>query len=707
MSGGAILFSDLDNPSTYTNKKPFFAIDYNNESELFTWLKEELAFLQQDNRERLEKIKNNYLRYKGIQYLQQVYVPRDMPETRKRYMPQMTIPLIRDVIDERVARLLEFKPSVAVIPTHDEENDKNDAKIAKRFLSHIDYQEELDRKYLVLCRDSKVAGEAYIEPYWNPDAGDMLSEPQAPSLGDDENHYQMPIYQGDVNIRNRSVFNTFYQKQRDFSKVDYVFFIDYDYTEGLNREYPDKKDIIKTDNVEYYDTAKLTDEYLSGMTYKMRFYHRPTKYLPGGFEACFTQLGILKKTDTYPYKHKKLPFVRLIDASNPEELHGESSMEFTKSMASQYNNLTNMIVKQQMLASHPKWFIQAGSVDEQDLGNDMTIVKVKNGATNPILAQGNPVSPQLFEFRKALKEEYYQMSKSNSVVQGEPPTGVTAFVALQYVSESESRRMSTDVQVLNNAIRDTYDLTLQTAAQYYIAGEPRTMKILGPNANWMTKRYDPASLQKPFAIMIQNQSALPDSRAVRTQFVLDMAERYPTMFPQEQIVEMLGLGQGEKFMDIGSSAARAAEDEQEQILSEGIQIEPAEWEDHMTHWKIHTMKIQDIGFKTVTDPQKQELMKAHIAGTEYLMIEQAKKSPQYAQLLITLPNFPIFYVDAQATAAAGMMTGVLPQIMPGINGGGDPGAPMPAPGEVADMETDPMAEGEASAMGDQEAPAIV
>lgn len=679
---GPLLFSDLDAPNTYTSKKPFFALDLESDSEVFTWLKDELSFLQQDGRERLEKVKNNYLRYKGIQYMQQVYVPRDIPETRKRYMPQVTVPLIRSVVDELVSRLLEFKPSIAVMPVNDEERDKSDAKIAKRFLSHIDYNDQLDRKILVLTRDSKIAGEAYLETGWNPDGGEQIGVKPPVTLPDGKS-FSMAVHQGDVCNKNRSVFNTFYQKQRKFEDVDYVFFIDPEYTEGLKREYPDKADLIKSDNVHYYDTEKLTDEQLNGMTYKIRFFHRPTKYLPEGYEVCFTELGILKK-GPYPYKHKKLPFVRLIDQQNPEELHGESQMEFTRGMASQYNNLTNMIIKQQMLCSHPKWFIEAGSVDEQALGNDITIVKMKSGSQKPVLGQANPVSPQLFDFRDKLKEEFYQLSKSNSVVQGDPPAGITAFVALQYVSESESRRMSTDVQTLNAAIRDLYDLNLQTAAQFYKPGDIRTMQILGPDGSWMTKKYDPETLQGPYAIMVQNQTALPESRAVRTQFVMDMSKQFPNLFPQEQVIEMLGLGQGDKFVDLGAASARAAEDENEAILDEGTGMEPAEWEDHITHWKIHVMKIQDIGFKTVTDPAKQELMKDHIRATEMLMIEQGKKSPQYIQQLLLLPMFPMFYVDQEASAAAGMITGVLPQVM---GGAGGMGTPAPAAQEMSEMST--------------------
>lgn len=672
-------FEDLEAVSGQW-RKPFFAIDYSNESDLHDWLKQEFVHLKSANTMRIEKIKNHYLRYKGIQYQHQKYTNnRGEPEVTKSYTPQMVVPLIRDMIDEKVARLLEFKPSISVLPVHDEERDKVDAKIAKRFLSHLEYTEKLADKFNRWVKSAKIAGESFLFVTWNPEKGDVHPDFKQGMIMPDGRVMQDEVHIGDVDFRPKTALHVYYEEapSKLWEDVNYCFVVEYEYAEGLKKEYPDKADKIHgmATGVRIFDFEKMEDMDIVGRVEKITFYHKKTKYLPSGFEACFTDTSLLK-SGKLPYNHGKLPCVRLVGTENEEELHGESSIEPVRGLASQITNQYNMAIKQFMICAYPKWFVEANSVDIQQLNNDVGIVNIKGGAKAPVLAQANPVSPQLLDFNNNLIEKFYAFAKSNSVVQGQPPTGVTAFVALQYVSESENRRLSTEVAQLNDGIISVYDLALQVAGQYYRKDDQRTMRIIGKNSQWLTSKYDPASLAKPYNIMLSNQTALPESRANRTQFLLDVGERFPDMVPREQLVEMLGLAQSEKFQDVASAAARAAEDENEHIIDTAEQIEPEPYEDLVTHWKIHVQSIQDIGFKTKTNPKSQDEMKKHIMATEMLMFDQAQKNPSFAQVLASLPMFPLLFTPPPPPPMPPM-----PQDPQGQ--GQPPGEPMPPPQQQA------------------------
>lgn len=639
-------FDDLEDANNATWRKPFFAIDYTNESELFSWLKAELTHLKAANWRRNDKIKNHYLRYKGIQYMHQVYQPRDTGEVQKRYQPQMVVPVIRDIIDEKVARLLEHKPSISVLPVHDEERDKVDAKIAKRFLSHIDYTENLDQKWYRFTKNAKIAGESFLWIKWDPDKGPLHPKYQEGMVLEDGKVLKDGVHIGEVDIRPISPMYVYYEEapSRLWADVNYCFLLEYEYVEGLKKDYPSKASMIGPSSgpTRLYDFEKMEDVDLVGRACKVSFYHKKTKYLPSGYEACFVEQGVLSH-GVLKYKHGKLPIIRQVGEENEEELHGESSIEPIRGLASQVTNQINMAIKQFMLCAYPKWFVDGASVDHQQLGNDVGIVTVKAGGKTPVLAQANPVSSQMLDFTRTLEEKLYNFGKSNSVVRGEPPSGVTAFVALQYVSESENRRLSTEVSNLNHAIRETYDMILNICGQYYKKDDQRTLWVIGKNSQWLTSKYDPESLAKPYNVMLANQSALPESRSSRTQLVLDMANAYPDLFPREQVIEMLGFAQAEKFVDIGSAAARAAEDENEHMLDGNGMIEPMSHEDLITHWKIHTMAIQDIGFKTKTSPEIREVYLTHILATEMLMSERASKNPAFSQLLTTIPLWPMLF----------------------------------------------------------------
>src|SRR5690606_13208457 len=123
------------------------------------------------------------------------------------------------------------------------ERDKVDAKIAKRFLSHIDYQEKMQDRLRSWLRNAEVGGESFLLPRWNPDKGPKLEEAemvQDKPLNPDVRRPSLRI--GDVEIGMFDQFHAFYEQHpsKDWSQVNYIFLIEYEYTEGLKRDYPSK-----------------------------------------------------------------------------------------------------------------------------------------------------------------------------------------------------------------------------------------------------------------------------------------------------------------------------------------------------------------------------------------------------------------------------------------------------------------------------------
>lgn len=636
----AVTFDDLEQLDNTQNNKPFFAIDLTNDDVVLTWLKNELVRLRNNSTTRLEKAKNNYLRYKGMQYFNAVYYPRDVLETQRKYTPQMVMPLISDFIDEKVSRIMELKPAVAVLPMHDEAKDKVDAKVAKKFLSHVEREQKLDGKYQKILRNSQVTGESFLWTRWNPDLGERIAD-----LPDKKTEDGQPVpvglFQGDVEVLHKTLNWVFYENAESWEQVNYCFVIELEYVEALRLDYPEQAAKI-TDDMEakVFDFDNMEQVDLKGKCRKIHFYHKKTKYMPNGYEACFTLNTLLKK-GPLSYKHGELPIDRLVAVENDEELHGQSAIDKVRGIASNVNNMLNSMVKMFMLAGYAKWFVEAGAVDPQTLNNDVNIVNIKQGAKAPVLAQAQPVSQSHFEFVDKLVGWFYQFAKSNSIVRGDPPPGVTAGVALQFVSESESRRTVTDVSNFNTLVRSVNDKILKTCAQFYRKDDVRTGLLLGKDNQWENFPLDIDALIKDYSVQIQNTSGLSDSKAVRIQQVIDLGDKYPDLLPREQLIEMTGLAQADKAYDVASVAARASEDENEQMQDTGVLIEPTEYEDHITHWKIHVQSIQPNGFKQKASPQVYDAMLNHILAHETMMLDKALENPVYKQALMTLSGFPM------------------------------------------------------------------
>lgn len=639
----SVTFDDLEQLDNQTAQKPFFAIDLKNEDEILKWLNHQFDDLKKGRQGYLEKAHQNYLRYKGYQYLDDVHYSRRNEGQFKKYTPKIVLPMISDAIDEAVSRILEMKPAVVPIPVHDEQRDKIDSKIAKRFLQSIDYNQDIDSEFQKIERNARVVGESFFWIRWNPDLGEPIEGVKKNKKTEDGITVNESLFQGDVEVVHKTANWLFYERADKWKNVNYCFIVEIDYTEALRLEYPKYKDKIRDDaEAKYFDYETMEKISNIGKVQKITFYHRRTKFLPQGYEAVFTRNALLKKGPN-PYKHGNLPIVRQVDITNDEEIAGQAQIEKTKSLSYTVNNLLNSVVKMFMLAGYAKWFVEKNAVDDQDLNNDINIVKIKAGAQAPKLVQANPVGAQHFGFIEQLKGWFYEFMKSNSIVRGEPPPGVTSGVALQYQSESESRRMRTSVANFNKVVQQTYQMVLDVAAQFYLPEDERTISVLGRDNKWEKYPLDISAIAKPYNVMIQNTSGLADSKAVRTQQVIDLGTAFPDAVPREQVLEMTGLAQNDKFYDVGSAAVRAAEDENEYIQDGKGQLDPQEYEDQIAHWKIHVQSIQAIGYKQNASPEIQQQMKDHIMAHEMLMMDMAANNPAFGQrIIVECPQFPIY-----------------------------------------------------------------
>jgi hypothetical protein len=628
------------------------------EKAILDWLNTEYRFLEKENEDRFRTIKHNLARYKGIQYQSQESRSgnRDREFERAKFSPKLVVNLLALAVENRVSRIVKFKPAVSILPANDEFQDKSSSKIAKQFLDYIQYAQKFEIKNEKTVRACQVAGEGYIDIIWDKDAGpvhpDFSDSKKQPMLddrggevkGDDGKPIMIDdvVHVGEVKYKIRLPLHIMLEKAESFEDANYAFLIEKVKVAELRREYPDSASEIKSDDIKkFYSVTKLEDEKLVQEVIKITFQHKKTKYLPNGYWAVFTKDVLLEKGD-FKYDHGDFTFERLPGWEIPGEQHALSFFEQTKSLNAAYNNLTNMIVRNQALVAAPKWFVPKGSVKLESLGNDITIAQFQ-GSQPPVLAQQNPTPGEVFKFRQEMKMEFMEQAKLGDVMRGEPPPGIKAGVALQFLAEQEAQVANAEIVVYNEYLRRIADKTLKVAGQFYDKSDKRTIMVLGQNKSWCSMHFDPEHLARPYDIRIQNSSALPDSKAARTQYILDMAERFPTMFPQEMIVEMLDMGQADKYMDLASSATRAAEYENEKILGGEHSDSPAEWEDSLIHWHVHVKAMQDISFKSKNTPEEvRQALKDHVMATEMLLMNMSEKNQALSQSLAAIPNFPLF-----------------------------------------------------------------
>lgn len=662
-------FDDMN--EQYTKPvRPIYELDLDdpeNEKNVLEWLKGEKDYLQEDARDRVRVMRRNLALYKGIQYqeLETRIDARDRAADRSQFLRKVVANHLYDLTKNRASRLVKFRPAVAIMPTNDELEDKLAAKSCKMLLDHIWYENDFEGVMQTqLATYAQIMGEVYCFVIWDEEKGDLSpayveakkrsKEGRIPML--DENGQQVkdpsgnPIFVdkavriGDVDYKIVLPTDVLLQKKKKWDEVDYCFQVEAISTDALRIKYPEKAAFIKDQDVQVYNYEKMQLESTKREALVYTFWHRRSPQMDKGRKIIFTGDTILENTE-YPFSHSQLPCIRFTDQDLPGELHGMSFYEQIKGLTGTYNNLTNMLIRNIVMVSHPKWMVPAGSVALDRLGNDITIVQYK-GPQPPILATAQSVPADVFSFRDKLKEEFQQISGVFGVSRGEPPPGIKAGVALQFLSEQESERYNELVLKWNEMVRQIAEMTIAVAGDYYDQSDRRMVRILGKNNEYMTEFFKVSSLEKDYDIRVQNSSALPKSVAARTQTLLDLSERFPDQFTGEQVIEMLDLAQSDKFTDAATVSVRTAEAENEKLyeVEEPEDMAPADFENHILHWKIHTRQMQEFRFKYKTSPAIQERFKDHVTAHEMLMVEQAKRSPGFAEQLAQLTMFPMFFV---------------------------------------------------------------
>jgi hypothetical protein len=655
-------------------KYPLYSLDLDdsrNEQDILRWLSSELGFLEQENEPRIRVMRRNLALYKGIQYqeLETRLDARDRGTDRAQVVRKIVSNQLYDLTKNRASRLIKFKPAVAILPTNDELGDKVAAKVTKQLLDHIWYESDFEGKIQIqLVTNALVMGESYLFVLWDENKGDLnpawvkaskehggkvpvLNEDGQPTKDPQGNtvYIDRPVRTGDVKYQVWLASEILLQKKRQFVDVDYCFTRELINTQELRQRYPEKASKIKDlDDAQVYDYEKMELRPARGEVVVYTFWHRRSAMMDKGRKIVFLKDVILENEQS-PFSHDQLPFIRFTDIEYPGELYGVSFFENIKQLTGTYNNITNMLLRNIVLASHPKWMVPAGSVALDRLANDLTIVQYK-GPQPPVLATATTVPSDVFAFREKIKEEFQQISGVFGVSRGEPPPGIKAGVALQFLSEQESERYNELVLKYNDMILNIAKLTLAVCGDYYDESDERMIRVIGKDNSWMTKFFNVAFLEKDYDIRIQNTSALPRSIAARTQTLLDLNERFPDQFTSEQVIDLLDLGQSEKFIDAATVAVRTAQAENEELsrdtkdaLSEE-QLSPKEFENHIIHWREHTRLVQEYSFKYQTPDPVQKRVINHIMAHEMLMMEVAQKNPMFAQELSKLALFPMFYM---------------------------------------------------------------
>lgn len=697
-------FDDLsevqDNGQKALETKPFWKVSNEGDKEVLEWLNCQFDSIKRSMTHRHTVIKENIAYYKGMAYQRQgsqsdreaKFNDSSCKSTLRKL--RMSVNAIHDMIEQNVSRETRYRPAVTFNPGGESDHDDLMAsKVVEKVNTGIWYREDIDSVVQQSSRVAKIAGESYTLIKWDKHKGplhpdyvkklfktngikknpDNLSEKEIDQIISEEIKktpkitivdqdgskitVDKPVRIGEEEFVVELPLYILLQPKKRYQDCEWAFYFEYVNLEDLQADYPEKaQDLKASKGVTVYDVEELEEKTLYNHCLKIHFYHKSTSKLDSGRYICFTRDAILEEDDNKFAKFKPtngFPWVRRFDILPPDHLHGVAVMEQAKPLQEKINWLYSALVRGSMLASQPKWVAPRNSVKAESMGNDTTIMWY-SGAVPPRLEQPNPGAANNFRLIEIFTNEMQKIMGVFGVSRGEPPAGVKAGVALQFLDEQENERANSQVANLNSMIRTLAKLTVFNSSIYYDPSDDRLKKILGINDSRLAKYFDHAELSREWDVKAQTSSALPQQKGQRIQTIIDLKKEFPGKVDDDEALDMIGFGQADKFITINTANIRSAEAETDEILRTGNSPSPEKWEEHLTHYRIHIRKLSEFEMKDGTIPKsKVDGLKDHIAQTEMLMMQIMENSPSYAQLVYQrYPAFPLFMPESIASMMA-------------------------------------------------------
>lgn len=684
--------------SEYGPIKPVWVNGANKDKKKFVeWFNNTAKTIVRINQDRIFEQTQNLLWYTGEwEYWyagRRAIVPGKLSgEGAERRTQPVVINHLYDLTEQRISRLSRYKPAFDVLPANEEYRDRTAAKLQKQILDFIARRQQVDFKITELERWNAVFGEIYLMVEWNDSLGDKRKD---------------GTRTGDVSWKIRDPRWVFLDPKRQYEDCRWAIEI----FEVINREEAKKRygvkdipddargDVILGD-VGMYDLMK--DDVVV-----WRFHYKPDSILEEGLVAKVVGGEVVEfENEEYPYSHGDFPWERHTDIDVPSRLYGSSFYRNLKPMQRLYNKHTAMISRNIALTAHPKWMMPQGSCNVKALGNSVTIVEYRGGVA-PQLVTFPSTSSEVFAFRDSMRDEMSIVAGIQGVSRGEPPPGVKAGIALQFLEEQEASRANTQIIKHNDLIRRAFTKTASIVGDYYPeTSKERLIRVVGKNNEWAVQSLDGLKASSGYDIIILNSTALSESKAGRIQQIIELNQYFQGLISPEQAADLLDLAQPNKFYDITTAAIKQAESENEDILDGKKVSHPQKFEDHLNHWRTHIIRMQSRTFKEQVPEERQQELFDHVGMHEMLMLEIAQTNPGYNQVLAQLPNFPIFFpLPPPLPQPMAAQPGVNSAMPPSSLGGLPPDAQPPLEG--GQMVSQPPPLDPAMAMNEQPIPGDV
>lgn len=539
---------------------------------------------------------------------------------------------IAPIIDARLSKLSNMKPSMTVVPASGDERDIKTAKVSKKIVNSIYNKLAVSGMINQANKWSEVCGTSFYKVTWNSAKGSLIGK----------NDLGKAISSGDVEITVCPPFEIYPESSScaDINDCKSIIHARAYHIEdikniwGVEVEGSDVN-VFSLDNSNISDTFGFFGEnkrYINGTrkdyAIVIERYEAPTVEFPNGKLTIIAGNKLVYLGDL-PYINgnegeRCFPFIKQTCIEQPGLFWGVSIIERLIPIQKSYNTIKNRKHEFMNRLSMGVLTVEDGSIDTENLEDEGLspgkVIVYRQGANPPSFMSFDKIPVDFSSEEISLLEEFTTVSgvsdlMTNSVSKYTNLSGI----ALQRLIEQDDSRIACTAESLKEAIKTMGKHVLRLYRQF--ASIPRLSKIVGDNGDIEVFYFNSSDISSD-DIVFETENEIGETTAQKRAMVFDLINAGLLQDENGKLsnrmrvkaLELLGFGVWENAQDINELHLKRAASENLKMIESGETISPLEVDEHDIHITEHTAFLLGGEFekKAQKNPRLTEVILSHI-----------------------------------------------------------------------------------------------
>lgn len=538
---------------------------------------------------------------------------------------------IAPIIDLRISKLNNVRPTLTVLPFSDDPKDIACARVSKNLLKSVSYDLNVSQNLNEGTMWSEITGTSFYKIGWNPRKGRLVGKD---SLNED-------VYEGEVEISVVSPYEI-YPENQNVSRIEDQKSIIHAKMYNVS----DIKDIwgveVKGENMGSYSMSSVSN--LGGLGYGatsfgvnkvskdnqaivIEKYERPSTDYPNGRLIVvagdkLVYMGELPYVNTFDGKCG-FPFVKQTSRAVPNCFWGSSVIERLIPVQRAFNAVKNRKHEFLNRLTLGVLAVEDGSVDIENLEDEGLspgkVLVYRQGANLPQVLSSENVPSSFEKEEELLLDEFINIGGVSDLLStSSVQNGSISGVALELLIEQDEAKLSSVSDQIKLASKEIAKHILRLYKQFAVL--PHTSRLVDENGKIEMLHWKNSDISSE-DVVFETENEVNQTIAQKRNMIFELFKsgifndengmlRNST---RQKLLEQLGFGMWENLQDVQNLQINSANNENYQLLSTGKIDEPSEIDDNEIHINEHICFVLGKEFdKAKNKNQLKQIMIEHI-----------------------------------------------------------------------------------------------